>query len=124
MTLNPRTVSQLISLGSSLASIANQSLIKHNQKESQKLEAHYQEFQAALQQKREVVESYFDHAFGERRYALDSLFFRLDQAITKQDYKALEHLVLGIIAVLQQNPLHDFETFNAALQDPNHIIEL
>ena len=124
MTLNPRTTAQLISLDSSLASITNQVIIKHGEKEAQQPADDYQQFQVKLHEHRELVTAAFDHVFGERRYALDSLFSRLDQTIAHQDYQALERLVLGIIAVLEQNSLHDFNNFQKALQSPEFVIEL
>ena len=38
-----------------------------------------------------------------------------------------ERLVLalgGILGIIQQNPLNDFETFKRRLQDPDYVIEI
>lgn len=113
---------QILSLGHSLTELGNNALETYQETKTQ--ETRYRAFLAALQEHHEMVESYFDHVFGERRYALDNLFSRLDRAIGNRDYATLAHLVPGIIAVLEQNPLHDFEKFKAALQDPNFVIEL
>lgn len=113
---------QILSLGHSLTELGNNALETYRETKTQ--ETRYRTFLAALQERHELVESYFDHVFGEHRYALDNLFNRLDRAIGNHDYATLAHLVPGIIAVLEQNPLHDFEKFKAALQDPNFVIEL
>lgn len=115
-------ITQLLRLGHALADLGASALETY--RHTKTLDTHYQEFLAALQAHHELVASYFDYAFGERRYTLDNLFRRLDQAIAVKDYATLAHLVPGIVAVLEQNPLHDFEKFKAALQDPNYIIEL
>ena len=124
MTMNPRTISQLISLGSTLASLANQAMIQRSEQEANRLAERYQEFHEKLQQEKNLVAAALEKTFGERRYTLDGMFARLDTAIAARDYRTLEQITLGIIAVLEQNPLHDFENFKKALQDPEFIIEL
>ena len=124
MTLNPRTTAQLISLDSSLASITNQVIIKHGEKEAQQPADDYQQFQVKLHEHRELVTAAFDHVFGERRYAPDSLFSRLDQTHRPPRLPSLGTAGLLLHRCLEQNPLHDFNNFRKSLQDPEFVIEL
>lgn len=84
----------------------------------------YQNFRAKLENQRLLVESYFDHRFTERRHTLDGYFHNLEIAVTSQDHQSVSSLVNGIIALVEDNPLYDFEHFKTALADPNTVIEL
>ncbi len=112
----------LLTLGKAVIELGNTAIQTY--RETKELEVRYQEFRDALQYHRDMVESYLDHIFEERRFTLESFFKELHLAVEKQDYQTLTVLVGGILAVLQQNPLHDFEQFKAALADPDITFEL
>ena len=127
MLSRPQDVLKLIALAQALAQAGSKALNAYQvkqEKESQALMQNYQQFRAELQARKELIQEYFDHRFGERNHALDGLFARLDAAIAARDYQTLEHMALSIIALLEHNPLHDFDNFKKALQDPNFVIEL
>ena len=113
---------QILSLGNSLVDLGNNAL--NTYRDVNELKTRYQAFLQALQEHQTLVQDYLNLRFGERHFALESYFVQLDKAVTNRDHKTVSELVTGIIAVLEQNPLHDFETFKAALNDPNFIIEL
>lgn len=112
----------LLTLGKAVIELGNTAIQTY--RETKELEVRYQEFRDALQYHRDMVESYLDHIFEERHFTLESFFKELHLAVENQDYQALTVLVGGILAVLQQNPLHDFEQFKAALADPDITFEL
>lgn len=112
----------LLNLGNAVIELGNTAIQTY--RETKELEVRYQAFRDALQYHRDLVESYLDDIFEERRFTLESFFKELHLAVENQDYQALTILVGGILAVLEQNPLHDFEKFKAALKDPEFIIEL
>lgn len=93
-------------------------------KETRAMELRYQAFRDALNAHRETAEHYLDQVFAERRFTLESFFDKLDTAVEQQDYQAMTLLIGGILAVLEKNPLHDFEKFKAALADPDTVLEL
>lgn len=112
----------LLTLGKAVIELGNTAIQTY--RETKELEVRYQDFRDALQNHRALVESYLDHTFKERSFTLESFFKELHLAVENQDYQALGVLVGGILAVLQQNPLHDFEQFKAALADPETTFEL
>ena len=73
---------------------------------------------------KEVILAYFDHRFAERRAALDEFFELLRYAVASGDNHQLTTALAGILGIIQDNPLDDFETFRQQFQDPNYIIEI
>ena len=122
MTGGNASLLALTTLGKAVIELGNTAIQTY--RGTKELEVRYQAFRDALQHHRDVVESYLDHTFEERRFTLESYFKELHLAVENQDYQALTVLVGGILAVLQQNPLHDFEQFKAALADPDVTFEL
>lgn len=122
MVANNAPLLTLLTLGNAVIELGNTAIQTY--RETKELEVRYQAFQDALTQHRDVVEFYLDHIFDERRFTLESFFKELHLAVENQDYQALTVLVGGIVAVLQQNPLHDFKQFKAALANPDITFEL
>ena len=73
---------------------------------------------------RDAILSYFGHRFAERRAALDEFFKLLRHATVNGDNEQLVTALGGILGIIQQNPLDDFETFKRKLQDPDYVIEI
>ncbi len=73
---------------------------------------------------RDAILAYFEHRFAERRTALDELFVTLRHATANGDNEQLVAALSGILGIIQQNPLDDFETFKKNLQNPNYVIEI
>ena len=73
---------------------------------------------------RDAILAYFGHRFAERRAALDELFVALRQATVNGDNEQLVAVLGGILSIIQQNPLDDFETFKRKLQNPDYVIEI
>ena len=79
---------------------------------------------ARITAEKEVILAYFDHRFTERRAALDELFELLNYAVGSRDNHQLNVALAGILGVIQDNPLDDFETFKKQFEDPSHIFEI
>ena len=73
---------------------------------------------------RDVILAYFGERFAERRTALDELFVALRHATANGDNEQLVAVLGGILGIIQQNPLDDFETFKRKLQEPDYVIEI
>ena len=73
---------------------------------------------------RDVILAYFGERFAERRAALDDLFVALHHATGNGDNEQLVAVLGGILGIIQQNPLDDFETFKRKLQEPDYVIEI
>ena len=79
---------------------------------------------ARITAEKEAILAYFRERFAERRAALDEFFELLDHAVDGKDNHQLNVALAGILGVIQDNPLDDFETFKQQFHDPDHIIEI
>ncbi|MGQ9483290.1 hypothetical protein [Chloroflexus sp.] len=77
----------------------------------------------ALESERQVILAYFEQRFAERRQALDRFFHLLDYGITHHDTKSIDAALTGILGIIQDNPLRDFETFKKCMARPDFEIE-
>lgn len=79
---------------------------------------------ARITAEKDTLLAYFDHKFAERRAALDEFFELLHHAIASGDNQQLVAALSGILTIIQDNPLDDFETFKANFQDPDYVVEI
>ena len=79
---------------------------------------------ASVNAERDAILAYFGHRFAERRAALDEFFEVLLHATINGDNEQLVAALGGIVGIIQQNPLDDFETFKRNLQNPDYVIEI
>lgn len=68
----------------------------------------------AIEAERDVLIEYFRLRFSERRHALDGMFTMLHKAVEEKNDKALDAALNGILEVVKDNPLKDFETFRSS----------
>ena len=73
---------------------------------------------------KDAILAYFDLRFAERRAALDEFFELLSHAMKRGDNQQLNTALAGILGVIQENPLEDFETFRQQFNNPDHVIEI
>ncbi len=68
----------------------------------------------AIEAERDVLLDYFRLRFAERRHALDGMFNVLHKAVEEKNDRALDAALNGILEVVKDNPLKDFETFRSS----------
>ena len=73
---------------------------------------------------KETILAYFSQRFAERRAALDEFFELLRHAVDSRDNHQLNVALAGILGIIQDNPLDDFETFKQQFHDPDYTIEI
>ncbi len=79
---------------------------------------------ARLTAEKETILAYFSHRFAERHAALDEFFELLHHAVQSRDNHQLNVALAGILGVIQDNPLDDFETFKKQFEDPDYVFEI
>ena len=79
---------------------------------------------ATLSAQKELIEKYFKERFAERAAGLDKFFDLLDSAIEGKNEKQMELALAGILGILKDSPLKDFETFRESFQKENFLIEI
>lgn len=77
----------------------------------------------AIEAEKTVILAYFEHRFAERRVALDGLLETLQGAVKTKNEHAMDVALSGIVGILQDSPLKDFESFRRA-RDNKEIIEI
>jgi len=78
---------------------------------------------AAIQAQRELIEIYFEHRFAERKVALSRLLDLLTHAVDKRNEAELNVALSGILGIIQDSPLKDFEAFRQARLE-GQVIEI
>ncbi len=73
---------------------------------------------------KDVILAYFGQRFAERRAALDEFFELLRSAVTDSNNHQLNVALAGILGIIQDNPLDDFETFKQQFHNPDYVIEI
>lgn len=79
---------------------------------------------ARITAEQEAILAYFTQRFAERRVALDEFFELLRHAVDSRDSHQLNAALAGILGIIQDNPLDDFETFKQQFQNPDYVIEI
>ena len=90
----------------------------------QAIAAHRDVLTARITAEKEAILAYFDYRFAERRAVLDKFFELLHHAVDSKDDHLLNVALSGILGVIQDNPLDDFETFRRQFHDPDYVIEI
>lgn len=69
---------------------------------------------AAIQSQRDLMESYFEHRFIERKESLTIFFNLLSDAVKEKNETFLNDALTGILGIVKDSPLKDFESFRQA----------
>ena len=79
---------------------------------------------ARITAERDAILAYFEHRFSERRAVLEEFFELLHRAVDYGNNHQLNAALAGILGIIQDNPLDDFETFKQQFQNPDYVIEI
>lgn len=77
-----------------------------------------------LNNEKEVVLSYFEHRFAERKGALEQFYSLLHRAVDTGNDQQLQTALNGILGIIQENPLKDFAEFRKNMSDPDFVLEV
>lgn len=77
-----------------------------------------------LNNEKEVVLSYFEHRFAERKGALEQFYSLLHRAVDAGNDQQLQTALNGILGIIQENPLKDFAEFRKNMSDPDFVLEV
>ena len=77
----------------------------------------------AIESEEKMILEYFKQRFAERRMTLDGLFLMLQNAVKNKDEHAMDTALSGIVGILKDSPLKDFESFCKAREN-QQIIEI
>lgn len=69
---------------------------------------------AAIQSQRELIEKYFEQRFAERKTALSGFLDLLSHAVDARNETELNVALNGILGIVRDSPLKDFEAFRQA----------
>lgn len=72
---------------------------------------------AELNNQKEILHSYLEHSFKERRHMIDGLFETLDKGIQANDANIITNAMSGIINIAKESPLQQVDKLMLALQD-------
>ena len=76
-----------------------------------------------IESEREIILEYFTQRFAERKAALNGFFDVLHAAVQEKNDHAMDTALSGILGIVKDSPLKDFETFRQARAD-NRVIEI
>lgn len=76
-----------------------------------------------IESEREIILDYFAQRFAERKSALNGFFDVLHAAVREKNESGMDTALSGILGIVKDSPLRDFEAFRQARTD-NRIIEI
>ncbi|WP_310410036.1 hypothetical protein [Chamaesiphon sp. OTE_8_metabat_110] len=82
---------------------------------------------AEIQAKRDFLINYLDRSFDERAKNFQSLFQKIDRAMSSDDNQQLGLALNAIVDLAKSSPFHDLSNLSivqAALDDPEYVWEL
>jgi len=65
----------------------------------------------AIETDKEIILAYFDMRFKERKQVLKRIFKTLDKGIASKNNEIIDKALGGIVVIIKDNPLKDFESF-------------
>ena len=78
----------------------------------------------ALNNEKEVLLTYFEQRFAERRASLEQFYNLLHKSVDSGNEIQLKTALTGILGIIQENPLSDFAEFRKNMANPNYKLEL
>lgn len=78
----------------------------------------------ALNNEKDVILTYFEHRFAERRSSLMQFYNLLHKSVDSGNEIQLQTALTGILGLIQENPLSDFAEFRKNMANPDFKLEL
>ena len=78
----------------------------------------------AITAQKEVLLKYFELRFKEREVSLSKFFVQLDEGVKTRNDRLLDIALHGIVEIVKDNPLKDFEAFRKNMAKPGFMLEL
>ncbi len=63
-----------------------------------------------IQAQKEVLKTYFDGIFSERRYMIEQMFDKLDKGIENNNLELIQMSMSSIVSIAQESPLKQVES--------------
>ncbi|NJN59870.1 MAG: hypothetical protein HC879_21480 [Leptolyngbyaceae cyanobacterium SL_5_9] len=102
-------------------------VVEEEKTKRQNIEAWEKVTLAEIRARRDFLIGYLESSFDERAKNFQSLFQKVDQAISDGDNQMLGSTLEAIVELAKSNPfkdLADLSTVKAALDNPDHVWEL
>ncbi len=131
--VNAKTVANTVKIGNSLTVIKEAiDYFKTRETEQTKREeirAKRDVLISALDNEKEVLLTYFEHRFTERKTSLEQFYGMLQESVSskhggKGDMVIMQAALAGILGVIKENPLSDFAEFQKNMAKPDYKLEL
>jgi hypothetical protein len=91
--------------------------------ERNKIQARREAVITAIETEKDIILKYFEYRFSERADALNSFFKVLHKSFEEKNDIAMDKALEGILGIIKDNPLKDFESFRKARLE-NKTIEI
>ena len=78
----------------------------------------------ALNSEKELLLTYFEHRFAERKASLEQFYKLLHKSVESGNEIQLQTALTGIVGIIQENPLSDFAEFRKNRANPGFKFEL
>ena len=78
----------------------------------------------ALNNEKDVILTYFEHRFEERKSSLEQFYNLLHKSVGSDNEIELQTALAGILGIIKENPLSDFAEFRKNMSNPDFKSEL
>lgn len=73
----------------------------------------------ALDNEKDVILTYFEHRFAERKSSLEQFYSLLNKSVGSDNEIELQTALTGILGIIKENPLSDFAEFRKNMTNPD-----
>lgn len=103
--------------------ISYKKCVEEQKTERNKIKAERDKVVRAIESEKEVILTYLNMIFKERKDTIDRLFKTLDKGIKSKNNNIIDQSLGGIVVIIKDNPLKDFEHFRKQFKSGD-IIEI
>ncbi len=103
--------------------VSYRKIVSEQQTERERIAAKRDVAVRIIESERAIILDYFAQRFAERKAALNGFFDILHVAVQEKNEHAMDTALSGILGIVKDSPLKDFEAFRQARAD-NRVIEI